>query len=69
MINQLGCFNVFEFASPAMSGTAAAMMAVMVVSAGMPAKPITVSCVGDSITTDAGANSYPAQLGTLLGSG
>jgi hypothetical protein len=52
-----------------MSGTAAAVMAVMVVSAGMPAKPITVSCVGDSITTDAGPNSYPAQLGTLLGSG
>eukprot|EP00036_Acanthoecidae_sp_10tr_P011357 CAMPEP_0182920728 /NCGR_PEP_ID=MMETSP0105_2-20130417/3680_1 /TAXON_ID=81532 ORGANISM="Acanthoeca-like sp., Strain 10tr" /NCGR_SAMPLE_ID=MMETSP0105_2 /ASSEMBLY_ACC=CAM_ASM_000205 /LENGTH=275 /DNA_ID=CAMNT_0025058179 /DNA_START=50 /DNA_END=877 /DNA_ORIENTATION=+ len=42
---------------------------LLVLATATGATPVSVSCVGDSITTDAGKDSYPAQLGALLGPG
>jgi len=37
------------------------------VATGIHAPPMVVACVGDSITADASAHSYPSQLGNMLG--
>ena len=61
---------MLTFSHSRLSGLVACAAAIAAIAgAAAAAKPVSISCVGDSITVADGNLSYPLQLGRLLGAG